>query len=339
MKPQIAAICHPGLFLAAKLRGCFMLGASLAVVAWAGGAVWGQAQTLDRALGQNLDQDQGQAMGEGAQLLPSFTVQKANIEIFRVKERRDAPRRVVSINLCADQLAMLLAGPGQLISVSYLARDPLSSAMSEEAAHYPINRASAEQIFLMQPDLVLAGEYTAPATLALLERLGVKVLRLPSITSLAEVPGLMRLTGQALGQEVAAESMAAAFQKALRQMQVELPPARAALYYPNGYTLGEGTLAHEVLELTGFQNIAIEAGLAGGGIMALEELVLAAPEVIVTSTPYPGASRSEAILSHPALMLARETAGLAATSDADWTCGTPYLLRAVAAMKSAREAL
>mgnify|MGYP006999250795 CR=1 FL=1 len=43
------------------------------------------------------------------------------------------PARVVSMNLCTDQLAMALAAPGQLISVSYIARDPRASAMAEEA--------------------------------------------------------------------------------------------------------------------------------------------------------------------------------------------------------------
>ena len=41
-----------------------------------------------------------------------------------------APRRVVSMNLCTDQVAMLLAAPGQLISVSDLAQDPRMSPMA-----------------------------------------------------------------------------------------------------------------------------------------------------------------------------------------------------------------
>ena len=41
-----------------------------------------------------------------------------------------APLRVVSINLCTDQLAMLLAAPGQLVSVTHLARDPEASVMA-----------------------------------------------------------------------------------------------------------------------------------------------------------------------------------------------------------------
>ncbi|WP_354002086.1 hypothetical protein [Pseudotabrizicola sediminis] len=57
-----------------------------------------------------------------------------------------SPQRVVSINLCTDQLAMLLAEPGQLISVSFLAQDPRSSVMVDEALACPANRALAEEV-------------------------------------------------------------------------------------------------------------------------------------------------------------------------------------------------
>ena len=36
----------------------------------------------------------------------------------------DAPRRVVTMNHCADQYALLLAAPGQVVSVSHIALDP-----------------------------------------------------------------------------------------------------------------------------------------------------------------------------------------------------------------------
>ena len=61
--------------------------------------------------------------------------------------------------------------------------------------------------------------------------------------------------------------------------------------------------------MTGFSNIGAEAGLTGGGILPLERLVMAAPRMIVTSSPYPGASRSEEILVHPALAAVRAKAG------------------------------
>jgi iron complex transport system substrate-binding protein len=249
----------------------------------------------------------------------------------------EAPARVVSMNLCTDQLAMLLAAPGQLVSVSHLASEPQSSAMVAEAAAYPPNRGGAEQIFLMNPDLVLAGSYTSLASVELLRSLGIPVIQVPPVSSLDEVTAQIMLVGQALGREEAAQAMVAQFQADLAALAVTAPPATAALYYPNGYTTGSGTLADDVLAHTGFHNISADAGLAGGGILPLERLVMAQPQVVVTSEPYPGASRAEEILAHPALADIRER-GLSATSNADWVCGTPYLLRAVAKMKTLREA-
>lgn len=115
------------------------------------------------------------------------------------------PARVVSINLCTDQLAMMLAAPAagdqpaQLISVSDLASDPLGSSMAVEAAAYIANRAGgAEQVFLLHPDLVLAGTYTARATVSLLRDLGIPVVEVSPVTSLAGVSQQIREVAQAL---------------------------------------------------------------------------------------------------------------------------------------------
>jgi hypothetical protein len=61
----------------------------------------------------------------------------------------EAPARVVSINLCTDQLAMLVAAPGQLVSVSRLAADPRASNLADGAAKLPLNSGAAEQVFLL----------------------------------------------------------------------------------------------------------------------------------------------------------------------------------------------
>lgn len=251
----------------------------------------------------------------------------------------DVPGRVVSINLCTDQLAMLLAAPGQLVSVSHLATEVQSSAMVEEAKAYPANRGQVEQVFLMRPDLVLAGTYTQLSTVELLRGLGVEVVQVPPATSLAEAVEQIRVVGRVLGQEAKAEALADAFAADLAAARFAGDSRTAAFYYPNGYTTGAGTLANEVLELTGFTNIGADAGVTGGGILPLERLVMAGPDLVVTSERYPGASRSEDILVHPALKAVQAAAGVELHSDADWVCGTPHLMRAVAKMQAARAAL
>lgn len=247
----------------------------------------------------------------------------------------EAPARVVSLNLCTDQLAMLLAAPGQLVAVSHLARDPLSSPMAAEAMAYPITRGQAEEVFLLRPDLVLAGTYTTRATVELLRRLGVRVEEFAPPAALADVGVQMRAVGAALGRAEEGARMADAFEAGLAALRAE-PGPRAALYDASGYTGGEQTLAGEILAAAGFRNVAGEVGLEAGGYLPLELLVLAAPDVVVTGEVYPGASRAEEILSHPAL------AGLTragAVSDADWVCGTPRVLGAIARLGAAREAL
>ena len=40
-----------------------------------------------------------------------------------------APQRIVSMNLCTDQMALLLAGPERIVSISFLGPDPAESPL------------------------------------------------------------------------------------------------------------------------------------------------------------------------------------------------------------------
>ena len=251
---------------------------------------------------------------------------------------KGTPKRVVSMNLCTDQLAMLLAGEGQLYSVSFLASDPLMSSMVAEAKAYPQNRGRAEEIYLMQPDLVLAGAYTTPATVAMLKKLGIDVAIVDMVNSLDELPQLIEKIGGFLGRETAAEALNADYKARLADLRQEINQRpRAVLYYANGYSSGNYSLANEILTTAGFSNAALERGYSFGK-MPLEVLALIAPDLVVSSRSYPGNSRSEAILEHPVVKAFRqgESASLAYTNQ-DWVCSTPYLLRAIEDLKKARD--
>ena len=115
-----------------------------------------------------------------------------------------APARVVSVNVCTDQLAMLVAAPGQLIAVSILAHEAHSSAMVAEAGGYAETNGQAEAVFQLRPDLVLAGAYSTPQTVRLLQRLGVRVERFASATSIADIAANLRRMGALLVQEAQA---------------------------------------------------------------------------------------------------------------------------------------
>ena len=250
-----------------------------------------------------------------------------------------APGRVVSINLCTDQLAMMLAAPGQLVSVSRLAADPHSSAMADAAQAYPANQGRAEEVYLLRPDLVVAGAYTDPATVAMLRRVGLRVEQFDTARSLDDTRARIRQMAAALGREAAGAALVARFDARLAELRAGETRHSAALYHPNGYSLGGGTLSDDILRAAGFDNVARALGLRGGGSLPLERLVMAAPDLLIRGTPLPGASRSEAVMAHPALArLAAGTAGLRITSP-DWICGTPHVLGAVETLADAREDL
>lgn len=248
------------------------------------------------------------------------------------------PQRVVSINLCTDQLAMLLAAPGQLLSVSDLARDPRSSVMADQALEYGMNRGLAEEVYLLKPDLVLAGAYTARPTVSMLQRLGIPVAVFQPAGSLADVRQGMIDMGAALGRERQAAQMLADFDARLAGLA---PPAgarpRAATYAANGYMSGAGSLAGDVIAQAGFDHLADDLGIPVGGFVPLETLVLATPDLVILGDDLPGAARAEEVLHHPALLtMAGQRARV---EDRDWFCGLPAVLGAVERLAETRATL
>ncbi len=252
----------------------------------------------------------------------------------------DAPQRVLSMNLCTDQLAMLLAGPGQLISVSHLAGDPLSSAMADRAGDYPANHGLAEEIYLMQPDLVLAGAYSGAATVAMLRRLGVPVQVFQADNDLDDLRANIARMGEVLGRPTQAQTVIAQFDADLAALQVagDGPPPRAITYAANGYSSGAGTLSGAIIEAAGFANIADQLGIGMGGNVPLELLMLADPDLVVTGHPYAGASRAEDVLDHPGLRAILDRRPRV-VSGGDWVCGTPHVLRAIGDLVAAKGAM
>jgi iron complex transport system substrate-binding protein len=256
------------------------------------------------------------------------------------EQQRPAPRRVVSMNLCTDQLAMLIAAPGQLHSVSALATWAESSVLAREAGRYAINHGLAEEIFLMEPDLVLAGSFSTRATVTMLRRFGFQVEEFAPESSFADIHANVRRMGALLGREDRAEALLQDFEAALARYAEE-PDRRplAALYYANSYTSGGSTLAGEAVERAGFRNLGREVGLSGAAKLSLEALVMNAPDVIVGEGPngVPGLAYEN--LGHPALRAARQQRRFVNVPAKYTLCGTPFTAEAVRILAQARTSL
>lgn len=243
-----------------------------------------------------------------------------------------APQRVVSMNLCTDQLAMLMASEGQLLSVSHLARDPGGSVLFEEAKRYAVNHGLAEEIFMMRPDLVVAGTFTNRASVAMLRRLGFRVEEFPPSYSFAEIRDQIRRMGKLLEREARAEELVQELNRRLTETTLRDPTRRplAALQYANNYTSGTNTLASEGVERAGLENLGARLGLQGTVRLPLEVLVMSAPNLIVGSVrQWARPALAYQTFEHPALRAVVHGRELAFIPDKYWICGAPFTAEAV----------
>lgn len=224
-----------------------------------------------------------------------------------------AADRIVSLNLCSDQLLVLLA-PERIAALSTLARDPALSFVAARAAALPQVRADAEAVLRLAPDLVLAGRYGAQATLALLEARGVRVLRLEQPRSFEDIRGQMREFAAVLGVADRGDALVAEMDARLAALPHPARPVRALLWQPRGWTSGPGTLGDAVLRAAGLAN----AG--SGGQVGMEALLTRPPDLLVTATAPAYPSLGTDMLRHPAL------AGLPrrAVPPALLICGGPF---------------
>ncbi len=272
-------------------------------------------------------------------LLRRVAISSGALAVLVLPARADTPPRVMSLNVCTDQLAMLLAAPGQLVSVSELAADPSLSFHHAMAASYKKNRGLAEEVFLARPDVVVTGTFTLHNTTALLHHLGFKVEEFDFAQTLDTIPAEIRRMGTVLGQQEKADAMADAFEAELTNAAPACAPAPTIIAYgQNGVAWGSGTLANSIMKAAGLRNLAADLGYTGMTPFPLELLVQSKPDAVVLSKPLAGApALANLITVHPALRaLGAEHRGVF-VPDAAWSCGGPFTLEAVKALRRLRE--
>ena len=214
------------------------------------------------------------------------------------------PQRIVSINLCADELLLALADPGQIASLSVYATDPDLSTIVDQAKAFRHRAASAEGVVALAPDLVLAGRFTKRDTREMLTRLGYKLELLDTPRSIADSEKQIRQVAALLGHPERGDALIGEIEAAKARAAAAAPPGNptAANYQRRGYVTGSDTLMTELLAIGGFADAG--GALAGktGGFVPLEKVVAHPPDyIVVASNDLAPRDEGSALLSHPAL--------------------------------------
>jgi len=252
-----------------------------------------------------------------------------------------APHRIVSLTVCTDQLLLDLVPRARIAALSYLAVDPTLSAKVEQARGIKGVRGMAEEVLALEPDLVIAQEYSTTATVGLLRRLGFRVVLVPLATDFEGMRRAIRIIAAAVGTTARGEAMIAAFDKRLAAAAPKGPERpRALAYQVNSLASGPGSLVDAALSAAGFHNVARDRALGPGGRMPLEELIADPPDLVVLANA-PDAFRSVVgdNLRHPAfeaLVAHRPHMQLPMPL---WLCATPQIAAAVEELGAKRRAL
>ena len=241
----------------------------------------------------------------------------------------DPPRRIVSINMCTDELLLALADPGQIVALSPYAANPTMSFMADQAAKYRHDAAEAETVVDLQPDLVLSGSFTKPATRQMLTRLGYRLELFDAPRSIDESIAQIRQVAALVGRPERGAALIGRIEGARKAAIAAArgrPHPTAAVYQRRGYVTGGETLTGELLSTAGFANDGERLAGKTGGFVSLERLVVEHPDyIVVASAGAHAVDQGTALLAHPALAALYPAARRIVLPERLTVCGGPSL--------------
>lgn len=239
------------------------------------------------------------------------------------------PMRVMSINLCTDQLVLALLPPERIASVTWLARDPGQSLLEKRARAVAVNRGLAEEVLDQKPDLVITGTFATPALRGILAGLGYPLLEVDHANSIEDVRRITRQVAAAVGERERGEALIAKMDRDLADLARDPGPAIPVVAWDRtGFSAGEGTLYDEILQVAGARNLVREPMALSYRRPDIEVLLEANPALLVQGSVDPrAASIGDDVTRH---RLVRRYWGdrTLFIPQSYYVCGTPMLAEA-----------
>ena len=243
----------------------------------------------------------------------------------------DPPRRIVSFNLCADQLVVSLADSSQIAALSPYAHDRHLSVVAERARLFPTLDWSAESTVALGPDLVLVGPNDRRETRRMLAALKIPMANVSLVTDIAAARAQILSVANLLGHPERGEAMVRALDAARgRLAAVARAGTRTALVVERGgYVEGPQSLVATLLREAGLR-LPPGAPEGYGGYMSLETLLVTRPDFLVLKDPPLQAEDQGALFfTHPAVKAMYPPERRIALPTRYTLCGGPALVEAL----------
>ena len=228
-------------------------------------------------------------------------------------------RRVASLNLCTDELLLMLAAPEQIASVTHLAQQEAETPLWRQARRYPRNDGSLLSVVELRPDLIVTMGGGTRDRLGIAARLGIATLDLVFAGSLGDVGENIRRLALAIGRPEAGAALLDRMNALLRSR----PPLRVDTIWlgGGGRTVHATGLEAQWMALAGFRQRALP-----GDRVPLETLIASPPALLLRSDYRAGQySNDQRWLAHPAARHATRLRTVP-TDGRRWTCMGPLLI-------------
>ena len=216
----------------------------------------------------------------------------------------EAPRRVVSLDYCADQFVLALADREQIAAVSRGARRD-DSYFRDRARGLRQTRGTLEEVLALHPDLVVrnwGGPWDAEHVYA---RFGVPVLQVGDASDFALARADLLDAARRLGHAARGETLAHDLDVRLARLAATAPRDPPPVMYlsAGGAVAGTGVLMDALLRAAGGRNLWTEASWT---VLPLERMVELPPALIALGFFDTGRTRmnSWAPSRHPVLQRA-----------------------------------
>ncbi|MEO1042434.1 MAG: ABC transporter substrate-binding protein [Pseudomonadota bacterium] len=262
-------------------------------------------------------------------LLSSCGDNPANIQ------KSESPTRIMSLDYCADQYVLKFADRQHILALSPHATADFSY-MRDSAVGLPTIRPVAENILIMNPDLVVRTYGGGPNVTAFLERAGIPVLNVGWTNTIDDVVINIERLSSALGSAEEGRATIADMRQRLDRARLSEQSVTTLYMTPAGVTTGPGSLVHELITAAGLSNFQDEPGWRS---LPLERLAYEKPDLVAaaffgTLTNHPDAWSPS---NHPVAQAQMTNSDLVPIEGAWTACGGWFLVDAVEALSEAAQ--
>jgi iron complex transport system substrate-binding protein len=245
------------------------------------------------------------------------------------------PKRIVSLDYCADQFVLKLADRSDIIALSPDATRAFSY-LRDEAKGVAQVRASAEDVLALKPDLIVRSYGGGPNAAAFFERAGVKVHQIGWGEDFDAVRTNVTDAARAMGQIERGQAVITEFDQRLAAI-AKSPPLSTLYLTPGGVTTGSGSMVDLMMRQAGLTNF--QAG-SGWHPIQLENLARARPDMVASARFGEATDHQDqwSMSRHPVMTQMLEDVRVAQFDGATTACTGWFVLDGVEAMARAGQA-